>query len=188
VDEPAPHEIEGDDEKQDGGNGEREGGGPGLVPDAVERVHAHRDHNRPVAAVLTLERYRDEVEPDRVVGVGDELSSRHGLVPERDRAGRRWSDGAGHHPPGSLLRGGDGDRPDRGHGLAVVREQILELRGRRQRRVLAEVGGDAEGDRGRGVHRLGFDRAVDDPRLQKIRHADDGRDDERGGQAEAGAE
>ncbi len=83
-------------------------------------------------------------------------------------------------------RGGGGDR-DRLHGrdrLAVVAEEVDELRCRGRRGVLAEVGRDAEGDGGGGVEGLRLDGPRDDASLQVGAEAHHRRDDQRGGDAE----
>ena len=186
VHEAARQPVEAQREQNDRHRREHEGRLPALVLHAPQRVHPHRDHHRAVALVLPLERHRHEVQAQRSVGEADRLVLRDRPLAEPQRRGRRGGVGAGDDRRGA--RRGDRDRADRRHRLAVVGEQVHELRGRGRLRVLAEVGRDAEGDRGRGVRRLGFDGPRHDARLEVGAEADHRRDHQRSRDAESCAE
>ena len=177
-------EVESEDQQQDGCAGEARSRQLAQTPHALQGVHAHRHDDRSVGLALSFERYRHEVQALGSVREGDQLALADRLLAQAQRLCGRWCRAArdlGARAPGA---GRDGDRLYGRNRLAIVAQQVDQLLGGRQARVLAQVRRHAQRHGRSRVDGLGFDGTEDDPGLQVRAQADDERHHQCGGDAE----
>ncbi len=162
------------DEHEDGDGREEEGRRPHLVAHALDRLHRHRDHHRPVGPVIALERHRDQARRSRQqVGHGT-VARLDGLARQRvDPGGRLPLRGGRDHDGAPGFDPGEG-QPAHGRDHALeVGQQVVELGGGGQAFALRELRGHAERGRARGLDRLVLHRGHDDAPLHVGRSAHD---------------
>jgi hypothetical protein len=173
------HEVTGErvdhgHEDEDGQRGEEERRRPHLVAHAPDGVHGDRHHHRAVGPVVALEGHRHQAHGAGQHGGDGPLARLDGPARQDvDHRRRRALGAGGDGDSAALLDAGDGEAAHRRHHALEVGQHLVEIRARGQALALGDLGGHAEGRRGRRLQSFVLHHRHDDAALDVSHSPDD---------------